>query len=290
MHNIEIKYCLSEFLATELKNVTPNTKMYKVIIENTFVYVLVEFIADIDENLLYKEIYKAIQMNTVNVNEAIAVTYRSDIKIFIYGKQNEFINQVITESEVCFEKQKEVTIRLDYSYRVNNNIINNEEEGIIPVLSIDLESGSSLDLEIAEYSINNPLYMKDGKIFCDFAKLSIPKINARETEHCSVTLKAYVDNELRSFDSWIDVLVDNTEEIQSYKDNTLKDIELIADALFEIDAKLLALDINEVSLMRTITDKNAIANMWVRWIKTNRKTIDECPEKYVDYVKSQLKE
>jgi len=281
-------FYLKECLTNELKNVTENTKLYHIAINNKSLYVLIQFVLPITEDNLNKELYKSAVMNDIDNVSSKALTYRNDIKIFLYGEDNLFINEVIKESKVTFSEPVKKDITLNYSHRLVNNHIANEE-GISPELYIDLETGIQLKLNIEEYILNDPLYLKDNKVFCNYDKLALPRLTPKETEYCNIVLKAYVDNELKSFESDIYISIDNTEQLKKEKENTLTDIELIADALFEIDNKLNA---QEIDLLNVISTKdkssNCMADMWVRWIITKRKTLEECPEKYLDYVKSRI--
>lgn len=278
-------FYLQEGITEELKNVTQNTKLYKIAINNKTTYVLVQFIELIAEYDLNKALYKAIDMNELDTVSSIAITNREDIKIFLYGEDNVFIKQVIAESNVVFSSEEKKEIKLDYSYRLVNDVMYKNEEGIIPELFLDIETGESLKININSFDISEPLYTKDGKIYCDYEKLSLPKLSVKETEMLPISIKTIIDDELKVFDSFIYVSIDNTETLKNEKLNTKKDIELIANVLFEMDK---AFAENVETYIDNTKDVNHIAEMWLHWIKTNRKTIDECPKKHLSYITNMI--
>lgn len=80
-----------------------------------------------------------------------------------------------------------------------------------------------------------------------------------------------------------------------------QDIDFLANAIFEIDGKLLAIQTHlgledsalfseslAKSTMSIERGVNFMAEMWARWIQTGRRTFDQCPKQYREEVKQLL--
>lgn len=71
-----------------------------------------------------------------------------------------------------------------------------------------------------------------------------------------------------------------------------QDIEFLANAVFEIDSKLLLLQEqlpdSKIELFSDNLGGNHMAEMWKRWIQTGRRTFEQCPKQYQDEVRKLL--
>lgn len=70
------------------------------------------------------------------------------------------------------------------------------------------------------------------------------------------------------------------------------DIDFLANAVFEIDEKLLQLEGQipalKVKLFKNLEGVSFMAEMWARWIQTGRRRFDQCPAQYQEEVRKLL--
>lgn len=225
-------------------------------------------------------------------------SYQGSHFVFIYNKDSEFINGILASAAVpmSFEwNMKEVNIPCSIQISESIEPIYASEEKRASRIGLFLVNNfnETMEVNLEDYEVeigSSSLKFKDGFISLIDAELKDknpiePTTRVKVPVCINIKTKEYEGSKSAS----ILVIYDNTQEIKSNNLNLQLssklfsgDIEALANAIFEIDEKLM-LSKNVLS-----ADNSYLIELWIRWIQTGRKTLDECPEQYLAIVKEIL--
>ena len=315
----------------EIPEITANTKIYKFKKEEKTLYALVEMRQKIHENQIIRALYTTSFGVDIAKDEARAFVNRNDIKIFLYGEQNEFINNVIQEAEILnkdeptnityrvrttFEEIKRVDFIIDYNtlfelgdFTIGDKVVDEQT----PLVKVLLETGEEIKVEIKNIdcvNTDNCVQFTNGKLQLTnkaFNKQDILPVLTNETITFPISVTIDIDEHEVILEEYVKLNIINTklmrQNLQDSVETTMSimnavvevdektientsDIELIAEAIFELDEMINSQSpapISNGELRLSIFEL-----LWLRWIVTGRKTIDQCPEAYRANIQKQL--
>ena len=317
----------------EIPEITANTKIYKFKKEEKTLYALVEMRQRIHENEIIKALYVTSFGVDIVDDEARAFVNRNDIKLFIYGEHNEFINSVIQEAEILnrdepdnityrirttFEEIKRVEFIIDYEilfelgdFGIGDKVITEQ----IPSAKVRLETGEEVDIQIKNIDCTNTencVEFINGKLqltnkafnkqdylpVLDSEVTSFPINVTVEIDDIDIVLEKYIKLNILNTKLMRQNLEDSAQtsmsimgavvEVDNKTMENASDIELIAEAIFELDEMIN----NQSHVARAAFDMkrglSIFELLWLRWITTGRKTIEQCPEMYRANIQKQL--
>lgn len=306
-------------------NFSEKSIFYKLLKGEQVIYALTELVGEPTINDVYAYIYSTLYNIEIGADDAVGFIDRDDIKLFIYGEQNEFINSVIYNQEIIngeivltevlkFGELKEVSLTLGFETHVKINgfylgdrviktskpevraILDTNEVLVADVINIDCSRTEGL-IEFVNGSLQ--LTKKGMKI------PELYPIKLTNDITIPVTLQTQIDTETVFIDENLTITVLNEGQMrQNVEDNlanteclfeavaevdtkaleTILDVEILADAIFEIDSRLCEMGVSGFSDTLKTTNVTAIHQLWARWIKTGKRTVDECPEVHRDIV------
>lgn len=316
----------------EIPEITANTKIYKFKKEEKTLYALVEMRQRIHENEVIKALYVTSFSVDIAEDEAKAFVDRNDIKIFIYGEHNEFINSIIQEAEIpnreepdnityrirtAFEEIKRVEFIIDYEilfelgdFGIGDKVIAEQ----IPSAKVRLETCEEMDIQIKNIDCSktdNCVEFIDGKLqltdeaynkqdylpVLDSQLITFPINVTVEIDGSDVVFGEYVKLNILNTELMRQNLEDSVQTSMSIMDAIIEvddktmentsDIELIAEAIFELD-EIINAQSPAVASYGTGHTLSVFELLWLRWITTGRKTIEQCPEVYRANIQKQL--